>query len=200
MSHWTHICGTITVSPIGWTQAQKRYVLDTVLDHLPVVSGSEEDMKVHVVQRCGYNSSSSHNEFEEPVRQRPGSRDGWMRIQDEYIVAIEGDLRDRRVSETVRELSKWLCRLAKRVFIDDIIVKISGSYENDFIISDPGPYQSMEEPFSWMKESNGEPAWAEFLLWDRMKNGRYPLKLYYKYYEDPENDAEFERRAQWERD
>lgn len=51
MSSWTYITGTITVSPIGRTQAEKRYILDTVLAHLPIVSGSERDMNVYVIQK-----------------------------------------------------------------------------------------------------------------------------------------------------
>ncbi len=63
MSSWVYINGTITVSPIGCTQAQKRYILDTVLAHLPIVSGSEKDMDVYVIQKNGHNSSCSHDEF-----------------------------------------------------------------------------------------------------------------------------------------
>ena len=63
MSWWTHIRGMITVSPMGRTQAEKRYILETVLEHLPRVTGSEGDMDVHIVQRSGYNLSSSHDEF-----------------------------------------------------------------------------------------------------------------------------------------
>ena len=51
MSNWSYIQGTITASPIGRTQAQKRYILDTVLAHLPIVSGSERDMNVYVIQK-----------------------------------------------------------------------------------------------------------------------------------------------------
>lgn len=43
MSWWTHINDTITASPMGRTQAEKRYILETVLDHLPLVTGSERD-------------------------------------------------------------------------------------------------------------------------------------------------------------
>lgn len=65
MSSWCYITGTITVSPIGRTQAEKRYVLDTVLAHLPIVSGSEKDMDVYVIQKNGHNSFSSCDEFGE---------------------------------------------------------------------------------------------------------------------------------------
>ena len=59
MSNWSYIQGTITASPIGRTQAQKRYILDTVLAHLPIVSGSERDMNVYVIQKNGHNNSCS---------------------------------------------------------------------------------------------------------------------------------------------
>ena len=41
MSYWTHINGVIDVSPMGRTPAEQRYILETVLNHLPIVSGSE---------------------------------------------------------------------------------------------------------------------------------------------------------------
>lgn len=63
MSRWTYVHGTITVRPMGRTQAEKRYILETVLDHLPVVTGSEGDMDVYIVQPKGYESSSSCDEF-----------------------------------------------------------------------------------------------------------------------------------------
>ena len=59
MSWWTYINGTITVEPMGRTQAEKRYILETVLNHLPIVTGSERDMEVHIIQKDGHNSSSS---------------------------------------------------------------------------------------------------------------------------------------------
>ena len=55
MSSWTYVHGTIVVSPLGRTQHEKRYILETVLDHLPVVTGSERDMEVYVIQKRGYN-------------------------------------------------------------------------------------------------------------------------------------------------
>lgn len=53
MSSWTYVHGTIVVSPLGRTQHEKRYILETVLDHLPVVTGSERDMEVYVIQKEG---------------------------------------------------------------------------------------------------------------------------------------------------
>lgn len=56
MSYWTYVNGTVIVSPMGRTQAEKRYILDTVLSHLPRVIGSEGDMNVYVIQKSGFNS------------------------------------------------------------------------------------------------------------------------------------------------
>ena len=53
MSYWSFVHGTVTVLPFGRTQAEKRYLLDTVLDHLPKVTGSEGDMNIYCIQKMG---------------------------------------------------------------------------------------------------------------------------------------------------
>ena len=55
MSYWTYIRGVIDVKPMGRTQHEKRYILDTILEHLPEVTGSERNMHVNVIQKDGYN-------------------------------------------------------------------------------------------------------------------------------------------------
>lgn len=198
MSAWTYITGIITVDPMGRTQPEKRYILDTILEHLPRVTGSERDMHVHVLQKHGYNSSCSHNEFGEWIPWKENH------TQTEYFVIIEASLRDRYFEETLRELSKWLNRLAKRAGIKDILVKLSGwgmqSWQwKELVISNPKPYEQMAEWPSWTDESGGEPMWCEYLMWERAKDIEYPMLLAYKYYNDPENDTEVERRMEYAR-
>lgn len=200
MSYWTYIDGYIAVRPMGRTQAEKRYVLDTVLEHLPYVTGSERNMVVHVVQAAGYSCSSSHNEFEEPMCYRHGASDTWMRAQEKYLLLLEGHLRDRMYEDTLREFSKWLNRLAKRVHVSDILARVSGQ-DKVHIFDEADPYGEMEEWPSWCeKESGGEPAWAEYLLYDTCKRSPYPLKLAYKYYDDPDVETEVRRRLAYEND
>lgn len=169
MSYWTYVHGTIIVSPMGRTQAEKRYILDTVLEHLPIVSGSEEDMNVYVIQKNGTNNSSSHDEFCERtnnLKDRYGRRSqtrGWFEIQDEYILVVDGSLRDRMFEETYKEFQKWLCRLAKRVRIKNIQVNIKEWNKNTFI-TDSRPYENMFEDVSWMNEDSEN--WCEYLMWD----------------------------------
>ena len=189
MSYWTYITGVITVAPLGRTQPEKRYILDTILEHLPKVTGSERDMNVHVIKQNGYNASSSHNEFGEWIPHQDN------RTQDYYMLVIEASLRDRKFDETKRELNKWLNRLAKRVCVDDILVRLN-AYDRELLISNAEPYSKMYEWPSWSYGGEkGEIAWAEYLMWDWCKDAQYPMKLMYKYFNDPDNDAEVERRA-----
>ena len=213
MSYWTYMTGTITVSPIGRTQAQKRYILDTVLAHLPIVSGSEKDMDVYVIQKNGHNSSCSCDEFGNTTNNlvdrygRKSRRRGWLRTQDEYILVVDAALRDREFNQTYREFIKWLVRLGKRVMIDNILVKISG-YDKSTIIKD---YCVQNEKYSWQNvfdnlfenpswtNDDGEVNWCEYMLYPRAKNSDYPMLSAYKYFNDKENDEEVKRRMEYER-
>lgn len=165
MSFWTYIDGVITVSPMGRTQPEKRYILDTVLEHLPKVQGSEKNMTVKVIQKPGYNSSCSHDEFWQRSNLGNG-RYGTFETQDKYLLMLNGDLRDRKFDETYREFVKWLCRLAKRVNVDSVLVRIVG-YGKECVINEYGyenPFQRMNKDPSWCK--NGSENWCEYLMWD----------------------------------
>lgn len=201
MSSWTYINGVITVFPLGRTQAEKRYILDTVLDHLPKVTGSERDMNTYLIQKSGYNSSCSHDEFGQ--YSNLGNEYRWnsghpsFGTQDEYMIVVDASLRDREFEETLKEFNNWLCRLAKRVEIEDILVKVKG-YEKEHIFKEREPYEKMFENPSWCNKT-GEPTWCEFMLYDRAKNSDYPMLLDYKYFADEENDKEVERRMEYEK-
>lgn len=192
MSFWTYINGNIIVSPLGRTQAEKRYILDTVLSHLPVVSGSEGDMDVYVIQKNGYNYSSSCDEFGEVTNNlvdrygRKSRKRGWLKIQDEYILVVNAALRDREFEDTYREFMKWLCRLAKRVMVNEVLVSVKG-YGISTIIQDKnygGFYKMFEDPSWCSKTEMGELNWCEYLMWDYGFDGN-PVELDYKYHEIP---------------
>lgn len=209
MSFWTYINGTVTVRPMGRTQAEKRYILETVLDHLPIVSGSERNMNVYIIQKNGYSSSSSHTEFEEW-----GGYKDWKtlstEVQDEYILVVNAALRDREFEQTYREFMKWFVRLCKRVGCEDVLVEIKG-YDKSTVIKDrniqrkkyswKSVFDGLFEDPSWCNDSKDdaykEPNWCEYLMWDRAKNSSYPMLLAYKYIDDEENDREVERRMNY---
>lgn len=198
MSHWTHVIGTLRVSPMGRTQPEKRYILETVLEHLPLVTGSEGDMEIHINVGGGASSSCSCDEFD--MRTDKGknwygnrSRKGWFDMEEDYLLTVVGNLRDREFDETYREFQKWLTRLAKRVIVDQICVKIYAEYGKEIIISDANPYADMWESPSW-SDPEIEPNWCEYLMWKRWKDTPLPLELVYKYYDDKDADDEYERR------
>lgn len=206
MSQWTYVNGTVTVSPMGRTQAEKRYILETVLDHLPFVTGSEEDMNVYIIQKNGHNNSSSHTEFGEF-----GGYRKWKtlstKMQDEYILVVNGSFRDRFFDQTYREFQKWICRLAKRILVEDVLVEVK-EYEKTVIIRNTDVqrkkewntvYGQMFENPSWHNET-GEPTWCEYLMYDRAKNSNYPMLLEYKYFNNGDNDREVERRMGYMKD
>lgn len=200
MSWWSYIHGTIVVSPTGRTQAEKRYVLDTVLDHLPRVSGSEKDIDIYIIQKNGYNSSMSCDEFGERTnnlidyRGNKSQKNGWLRMQDEYILVVDGSLRDRDFEETFRSFQKWLIRLAKRISVRSVFVKIWDYSKSKIIQEKYGYYWKLfEYPYDSCGSETGEPAWYEYLLWQPMNSNRfYPRILGYKYFEDEENDKQVE--------
>ena len=110
MSSWTYINGTVTVCPMGRTQPEKRYILETVLNHLPRVTGSGGDMDVYIIQKNGYNGLCSCDEFGEVTNNlvdkygyKSRSR-GCLRTQDEYILVVNAALRDREFEEIYRDL------------------------------------------------------------------------------------------------
>ena len=203
---WTYIHGIITVSPMGRTQAEKRYILETVLDHLPSVTGSEKNMSVYIVQKNGHNSSSSHTEF--GVWGRYIKHDTLStNVQDTYILVVDGSFRDRVFDYTYKEFQKWICRLAKRVQIDEVLVEIEG-YNKSALIRNhciqnkylwQTVYGQMHESPTWSYDDHEfhEPNWCEYLTWENEKNSDLPMMLEYKYINNKENDEEVERRLRY---
>lgn len=200
MSYWTYIQGTIIVTPLGRTQAEKTYILNTVLDHLPSVTGSERDMNVTFTTLSNAKSSSSCDEFcqrTDNLRTIYGDRsykNGWMDVQENYMIIVNGNLRDREFDQTYREFLNWLCRLAKRVDVWNTLVRIKG-YKKEKVINYSdynNPLLQMFEDTSWYQRRKGErypePNWCEYLMWNRGKNTDLPALLAYKYYADEEND------------
>lgn len=157
MSSWTYIHGTVTVSPYGRTQAEKRYILETVLAHLPKVTGSEENMYTHIVQHAGTNSSAWEDEF-------GITQDDSVETQDYYSIVVEGHFRDRFLRDTFQEFMKWIQRLCKRVWTTDVTIKISSDSGRTIFI-DWGYMQcvSFFEDYSWLQR--GTVNWCEYLIW-----------------------------------
>lgn len=165
MSYWAYITGIIKINARGRTQPEKRYILDTVLEHLPTVTGSEQDMEYYVVQKMGYNSSSTDDEFHNrtnlaKINGYGGVKydrlRGWFKNQDTYFIVVDGNFRDREFEETFKEFNKWINRLAKRVWIKDVIVKLQG-YDKEYV------FTNKNDVYSEMYDFDNN--WTDYLVW-----------------------------------
>ena len=59
MSYWTYVRGYIKVDCVGRTQPEIEYILKSILDHMPRITGSEGDVTIHIVKQDGHSCSSS---------------------------------------------------------------------------------------------------------------------------------------------
>ena len=171
MSAWTYINGTITLSPMGRTQAEKRYILDTVLGHLPQVTGSERDMNAYLIQKNGYNSISSHDEYGYRTDNLVGSygcknrHDGSLKVQEQYILVVDGSLRDREFHETLKEFINYLCRLSSRIAIEDVFIKINAYDREKIITNKDDVFSNLYEYPSWSRGGEKDNYnWCEHLM------------------------------------
>lgn len=162
MARWIYINGVVSVYVFGRTQPENRYILETVLEHLP-----NNGADVYVIQKNGYSSSSSHDEFDK--RSNLGKGDyGYFDIQSEYLLTIDGNLYAETFEEGVKVFMKWLCRLAKRVGVEDCLVKIH-DYNKSTIIKHSIALEKMWEDSSMYDGGHEEREnWCDYLMW------RYP--------------------------
>ena len=126
MSSWTYVQGLIKLDVPGRTQAEKNYILQTVIDHLPKVTGSEKSMNIYTIQTAGHDSWQNFDEFYNRVED--------FRTQSRYFLVLDGNLRDRHYKDTFKELNNFLNRLGKRLMVDSVYVRLY-NYERSHIFT-----------------------------------------------------------------
>lgn len=150
MSSWTYVQGLIEVGAPGRTQAEKDYILQTVIDHLPKVTGSEYGMNIYTIRANGHNSWSNRDEL--------GHLNCDFKTQSKYFLVLDGSLRDRHYEDTLKELNKFLNRLAKRLPVDSMHVQIY-TYDHSHIHT----FTNENDYYGKMFES--EHPWYKYLMW-----------------------------------
>lgn len=149
MSSWTYVQGLIELDVPGRTQAEKNYILQTVIDHLPKVTGSEKSMNLYTIQTAGHDSWQNFDEFYNRVAD--------FKTQSRYFLVLDGNLRDRYYKDTFKELNKFLNRLGKRLMVDSVYVRLY-NYERSHIFTNKNDcYGKMFE--------NDDP-WYNYLMWE----------------------------------
>lgn len=77
-------------------------------------------------------------------------------MQTEYLITVYGDLRDTFFEETLKSFMKWINRLAKRVYVDEVNVKIyncyykKSEYYKEINIDLSGHNQDFDDVQSWI--------------------------------------------------
>lgn len=149
MSNWTYVQGLIELDVPGRTQAEKNYILQTVIDHLPKVTGSEKSMNIYTIQTAGYDSWQNFDEFYNRVED--------FKTQSRYFLVLDGNLRDRYYKDTFKELNKFLNRLGKRLMVDSVYVRLY-NYEHSHI------FTNKNDCYGKMFEN--EDPWYNYLMWE----------------------------------
>ena len=154
MRSWTHILGTVRAIARGRTQAECSYFMETVLSHLPRIEGSEGGMQAYLVRCDGHNSSDSvdeldnHSNLGDPYF-------GTFNTQTEYLITLNGHLRDTYIEETYRELVRWVYRLAKRVAVQSVMVSATDGTHT---------YQIPEYDAWWTVYESGNRDWWDWYI------------------------------------
>lgn len=149
MSNWTYVQGLIELDVPGRTQAEKNYILQTVIDHLPKVTGSEKSMNLYTIQTAGHDSWQNFDEFYNRVED--------FRTQSRYFLVLDGNLRDRYYEDTFKELNKFLNRLGKRLMVDSVYVRLY-NYERSHIFTNKND--------CYGKMFDSENPWYSYLMWE----------------------------------
>ena len=176
MSFWTYVQGMMIVEPAGRTQPEKEYILKTVLSHLPEVSGSEGPMQIYINQVQGFDSSSNHDEFFNKSNLGEGRYGRMFHRQDEYILTLNGYLRDRQFSETYKEFMKWIHRFSKRVIVKDCIVRITDLEKDKALLALEKDYQKQIQVLKEKNQSEVDKYQQKYFdLLEQMKVATTPV-------------------------
>ena len=153
---WSYIYGMILVSPLGRSQAEKSYILETVINHLPKLVETGADMNVKILKRPGYNGAASHDELGHRVREM-------IKTQSQYWLIIDGNFRAMSYEYIHKNLQRWLVRLAKRVRVEDMMIHIADNQKTAILTDDEQLYKALFEEPSWINEQSKN--WCEYLMW-----------------------------------
>lgn len=138
MSIWTHINGVIEAETFASTNAQALYIVQSVVDHLPKITGSEGNADYFVNLENGYTTSTY-----------AGGR-CISKTQSHVLITIHGDLRDRAFEGTLRETTKALARLSKRLFVLSCVVCVESGYSDQNFIFNNKSWLIMQKDSDWV--------------------------------------------------
>ena len=140
MSSWTYVSGLIEVDTFSQTSAETIFKAQTVVEHLPRITGSEGAAHFVVVPMPGWHNQSSGldelGHFSNLGDKRYSTRWTPFQSQSGALLVLHGSLRDRWFDQTLHETTKCLTRLASRLHVRDCLVRVSG-FDRQYIFDSP---------------------------------------------------------------
>ena len=157
MSKWTYVIGTVKVDTFSSSSAEAMFIAQTVVNHLPKITGSERDVEYYFNLIKGPNTSSTFDDF----GCHTNLYKNFYEYQSEVLVTFQGSLRDREFEETLKEVTKTVNRLSKRLWVNECSILVYGN----------GKKYEFSNP-NWMliNDSNWTTNWFKEKLKNKIKN------------------------------
>lgn len=143
MSMWTHITSCMSVETnIVEKKPELRRRVQKFLEKAPKITGSEGNALIFINIPSGYNMSVSHDckhcKYSDTIVEYTEDGDDYFicdapsryNCSNDYqtcvVISVQGDLRDRTISQTKREFEKFKTYVEKLGWIRDYSVNIEG--------------------------------------------------------------------------
>ena len=152
MSRWCHVSATILGdSKFAGSHSELVEEVQKVLEKAPKVTGSERDLDVFVNAISGYSSWTSCDckncKYGNTVKylEEGGFTcecdEEWEcpsgEAQNEVVITLAGDLRDRDYRQIANELDKFLKFIKKHIFVNEYDIRNCVAIINDEYIKKP---------------------------------------------------------------
>lgn len=137
MSMWTYVRGVILVDTWADYTPAALYQAQSVVDHLPRITGSEGPVQFYVTSRRGYNMVRFCDEYDQQSNLGEGRFQDKFKSQSEVLITLCGNLRDRMLPQTLRETTRALTRLASRLDVGTCLVSIEDDCGQRFLFNNP---------------------------------------------------------------
>lgn len=154
MSVWSFVNGSIKVNTMARSSAEAMYIAQTVVDHLPLIEGSEGPAKLYLNLVKGHNVSSNVDEFNRMSNlARYENYHKLFEHQTNVLITVNGGLRDVEFKKAVHDTTKMLARLSSRLWVNECVISVD-SEDKSYVFCNP----------KWViyRELNG---WTDGLLW-----------------------------------
>lgn len=132
MSRWTYVYGMIAVDTFSRSDAETLYITHTVVNHLPIVDGSEGGLHYYINLYDGLKDFANFDEFGRHTNIKDVCE--W---QTKAVITITGSLRDMGIHETTKQVVRMLSRLSSRLWVRCCILSITGDRGEDITIKNP---------------------------------------------------------------